>query len=271
MLLKTTLPVRSLALVNTHHSATPFQNQNTMAVDACASISVAPLTPSDARAALALLAAEFEGELAGVGLTPSAWVALEAAALARDMAALGVVGVAREPGNNAMAGVIVLQPPVGRRPGGVSLAALAATAGLYVALRVLVRDLLLPETVFPGERLVEFLAVAPSARRRGVGRALLAWARGAAVTFAPPPARTLLSSFSALTLWVAADNEAALALYRASGFAVADDTDRAGVVTRAAASFFLGRRRFVRLVAPLGEEGESPPVTPTSVLDVAWS
>ena len=67
-----------------------------MAIDACASISVAPLTPADARPSLALLAAEFEGELAGVGLTPSAWIALEAAALARDPTALGIVGVALE-------------------------------------------------------------------------------------------------------------------------------------------------------------------------------
>jgi hypothetical protein len=79
---------------------------------------------------------------------------------------------------------------------------------------------------------------------------------------------------------VAADNAAALALYRAAGFAAADDTDRAGALTRAAAAFFLGRRRYLRLVA--GVEGggagqtaeeDAESVTPTSVLEwrgAAW-
>jgi ribosomal-protein-alanine N-acetyltransferase len=55
------------------------------------------------------------------------------------------------------------------------------------------------------------IAVRPAARRRGVGRALVAAAVDAAVRQA------------ALGLWleVAADNEAALALYAAAGFEVA--------------------------------------------------
>jgi GNAT superfamily N-acetyltransferase len=59
------------------------------------------------------------------------------------------------------------------------------------------------------EGYVDFLAVAPAARRRGVGRALLQAARE--WSFAQPGAR-------AVTLTVRADRDAARALYEAAGF-----------------------------------------------------
>ena len=72
-----------------------------------------------------------------------------------------------------------------------------------------------------GEAEILTLAVAPAARRAGLGRALI---EAAATTAGAAQAQ-------ALFLEVAADNDAALALYRAAGFA--DAGRRAGYYPRA--------------------------------------
>jgi GNAT superfamily N-acetyltransferase len=151
----------------------------------------------------------------------------------------------------------------------IARAALARAAAL-----VALRNALLPEAVADGDILIDYLAVAPGARRQGVGSALLAWAAGdgaarAAAAAAPPPT----SFYPSLILWVAADNEEALCLYAGAGFCVAGDTDRAGRVTRAAVAWLLGRPRCLRLVRALPQEsgggGGDGSVTPDSVLDAA--
>jgi hypothetical protein len=120
-----------------------------------------------------------------------------------------------------------------------------------------VRDALLPEAVGAGETLIEYLAVHPAARRRGVAGALLAWADAAATagvvggggggSSKQPPRR--------LGLWVAASNGAARAMYARAGFTETDRTETAGALTRAACAAFLGEAGWVRMERPLAAAG----------------
>ena len=94
--------------------------------------------------------------------------------------------------------------------------------GVRAAALSLARDLLLPESLADDELLLEYLAVSPRARGRGVGRALLAFAVAEAQRWGEGEGAGNYSKKkkkkTALTLWVDAGNEAALALYFSAGF-----------------------------------------------------
>ena len=108
------------------------------------------------------------------------------------------------------------------------------------------------------ECLIEFIAVSPSARGKGVGTSLLAWAENLvsrrALPLEPkgapsppdPPAR-------AMTLWVAADNAPALALYGRHGYATTARTDCGAFAWLHARllKIFLGHPIWVRMVKQL--------------------
>ena len=113
--------------------------------------------------------------------------------------------------------------------------------GARVAALHLARDLLLPEALGDRELLLEYLVVAPAARGKGVGRALLEFAVAAAEGWGGrrreggvgvvgvggggggggdeggrPSEQTKRKS--SLTLWVDEENAAALSLYSSAGF-----------------------------------------------------
>jgi ribosomal protein S18 acetylase RimI-like enzyme len=102
---------------------------------------------------------------------------------------------------------LLIGPGAGQAPG---FARLAREAGRCAAARaVLVFGLLAPPPLAADSASIDELAVAPWARRRGVGRALV-----------EECARlTLSAGRERLTLMVTCDNEAARSLYRAAGFA----------------------------------------------------
>src|SRR5262245_28108032 len=90
-------------------------------------------------------------------------------------------------------------------------ARVAAAAGWGVAVRAtFVLGLLAHGRLRPGEAYVEELAVSAGARRAGLGRALMAACEEEA----------LRRGKSRLTLWVAGNNAAGIALYRSLGFTV---------------------------------------------------
>lgn len=76
------------------------------------------------------------------------------------------------------------------------------------------------------ECLIDFIAVSPEARGRGVGARLMAWAESAgAAILADTEAEAVAAQGVDMTLWVAADNGAALRLYQRAGYAVVRRTD----------------------------------------------
>lgn len=90
------------------------------------------------------------------------------------------------------------------------LAPLAAAVGWLHTLRgALVLGLVAHARLAPGDAYVEEIAVLASHRRSGVGRALLARAESLAAA----------AGARRVTLWVAADNTAGVALYRSCGYA----------------------------------------------------
>ena len=231
------------------------------------------------------------------------WAAVEEAELVRDDAVLGSVAVAvavdedaASPSSTAptILGVVALRTRADNRsnPGhnSSSFWLHVSRVGVLSAACAAVRDWILPEAVGMGEVLVEYLVVAPSVRRRGVGRALLEWAAAEARCLVAADAEAVRAgSQPVLALWVrrpwfrglrmgawaqrsacaprcqpptpdpqvAASNTAALSLYARAGFLPTQETANAGWLVRAACAFFLGTAQWLRLEAPLGGAGGS--------------
>ena len=147
--------------------------------------------------------------------------------------------------------------------------AAARTGGLATAARLAARDLILPETVAHGELLIEYLCVSPAARRRGVAAALLTEAaaraeggKGGKGAGGGPLSR--------LSLWVAASNTGAIALYAKAGFKVTQTTAETGWVARAACAAFLGETAWLRMEREVVKKAPSlltPPPTPPLASD----
>ena len=144
------------------------------------------------------------------------WAAVEEAELVRDDAVLGSVAVAvavdedaASPSSTAPAilGVVALRTRAdnGSNPGHTSSSFWLhfSRVGVLSAACAAVRDWILPEAVGMGEVLVEYLVVAPSVRRRGVGRALLEWAAAEARCLVAADAEAVRAgSQPVLALWV---------------------------------------------------------------------
>ena len=233
------------------------------------------MKPGEVGAAAALIAAAFTGEAAGLGLaevcerserfssgrptfffsflrhpthffphlTQHQWAAL----LTAELQAMhpGLIAVAVR--GDDLVGVVVLRMAGGEGGGAchqhgwwAPYRAAASVGGLPAAARLALRDAVLPEAVAPHELLIEYMCVAPAARRQGVAGALLAAAADRVAAQAGAGKRTLC-------LWVAAPNAAAVALYARDGFAVTQATAGSSWLTRAACSLFLGGAAWLRM------------------------
>lgn len=146
-------------------------------------------------------------------------------------------------GGGGLLGAVVLRTAAADDAAASGWAAAARAGGLASAARLALRDTLLPETVRPGEVLIEYLAVAPAARRRGVAGALLAWAESTA------GGAGVGTAGASLGLWVTASNAPALSLYARAGFVETERTE--GALTRAACAVFLGEAGWVRMERPV--------------------
>jgi len=137
----------------------------------------------------------------------------------------------------------------------------APHGGLSAAARLALRDWVLPEAVARHEVLIEYLCVSPAARRQGVAIALLVAAERAAERAAGEgaPGRKL-------SLWVAASNAAAVALYAQASFTATKRTAEGGWLTQAACAFFLGEAAWVRMEKGVGmaeaKRAALPPASP---------
>jgi hypothetical protein len=106
-------------------------------------------------------------------------------------------------------------------------------------------DRVLDEALLEHECLIDFIAVSPDARGKGVGALLMRWAEqtGAAI-LAETEADAVAANGVDMTLWVAADNAAAVRLYTKSGYVPVKRTDRGACNCLASRvlNFFLVRR-----------------------------
>jgi GNAT superfamily N-acetyltransferase len=103
---------------------------------------------------------------------------------------------------------------------------LTRRAGCLAAVRTALYDQVLEEALQPHECLVDFLAVSAEARGRGVGALLMRWAERTAVDLLAQHAPREVAAHHGvlMTLWVAADNDAACRLYGRAGYEVTKRT-----------------------------------------------
>lgn len=111
--------------------------------------------------------------------------------------------------------------------GGLTYWQYSQRVGCIPTLLTLAYDHVLEEPLHPSECLIDFIAVAPEARGRGVGATLMAWAEsaGSALLAARSPAAVAAAGGSCISLWVAADNTVACRLYIRSGYTAVKRTD----------------------------------------------
>ena len=101
-------------------------------------------------------------------------------------------------------------------------------AGCLAALRTACYDQVLEEALQPYECMVDFLAVSPAVRGRGVGAQLMQWAEATAGEILVERVPQAVAQHGVLmTLWVAADNDTACRLYTRTGYGVAKRTGEA--------------------------------------------
>jgi len=97
--------------------------------------------------------------------------------------------------------------------------------GCLPTLLTMFYDQVLEEPLDPHECLIDFLAVSPDARGKGVGKALMQWAERTAVEILSRRVpQEVQSKGVRMTLWVAADNATACNLYSRSGYTVVKRT-----------------------------------------------
>lgn len=100
------------------------------------------------------------------------------------------------------------------------------------------------------ECLIDFIAVSPDARGKGVGAKLMRWAEQAGSDIlAETETAAMVEHGVEMTLWVAADNTAALRLYERSGFVQVKRTDTGACRCMASAvlEWFLGHPVWVKM------------------------
>jgi hypothetical protein len=119
-------------------------------------------------------------------------------------------------------------------------------------------DRVLDEALLEHECLIDFIAVSPDARGKGVGALLMRWAEqtGAAI-LAETEADAVAANGVDMTLWVAADNAAAVRLYTKSGYVPVKRTDRGACNCLASRvlNFFLGHSVWIKMRKPLPPPG----------------
>lgn len=169
---------------------------------------VRPVRPSDAAAACALLS---DATAVAIGSSAGAYAGF----LRRGVTAYVTSRLASPPANGALLAAY-LAPPESTVSEAFTCEGASSLVGVIDlrlppvpdASRLFAHDLLQPDAA-----VVSNLCVAPAARRRGVGTALLAGARAYASASARPPSQLALCS--------AAGDGGAAAMYEAAGFRVA--------------------------------------------------
>lgn len=139
--------------------------------------------------------------------------------------------------------------------GGITWLQYSRRVGCIPTLLTLAYDHVLEEPLRPHECLIDFIAVAPEARGKGVGAKLMAWAeaRGAALLTERAPADVAARGGPCMTLWVAADNATATRLYQRSGYRQVKRTDQGGCNCIMSHVFkrFLGHPVWCKMSKPL--------------------
>jgi len=145
---------------------------------------------------------------------------------------------------------------------------LSRRAGCRAMCRTMCYDAVLDEALQPHECLVDFLAVSPEARGKGVGALLMQWAERTAAEILSQrvPAEVAAHGGLLMTLWVAADNDVALRLYARQGYHITKRTGQAPWACLSSRVFtaFLGHPHWNKMskavtMAPVKLQGSPKP------------
>ncbi|GAB4814309.1 hypothetical protein N2152v2_001355 [Parachlorella kessleri] len=164
----------------------------------------------------------------GAGLTLRQWQELELEDLKRQRHLWPSIGLAVEqtPEGDKILGAVVLSfesvPDTG-----VTYWEVSKRVGCLATLHNYVYDnVILEEPLKAHECLIDFIAVSPDARGKGVGAALMGWAQETGVRILGETEREAVAAHGPLmSLWVAADNAVAVKLYQKCGYQVVYKTN----------------------------------------------
>ena len=167
-------------------------------------------------ALLNLCAANFPEERSATGMTIAQWRKKEEEEYCPAL--WTQCGIALAVGTGQIIGAVVLTYD---NEADVSLSywEIATRIGVIAAVKTFLFDHVLEEQLRPEECLIDYLAVDPGSRGQGVGYKLLEWAEQTAYDYLlKTKNHSVLLHGASMTLWVAADNEAACKLYKKAGY-----------------------------------------------------
>ncbi|PRW44537.1 GNAT family acetyltransferase [Chlorella sorokiniana] len=197
----------------------------------------------------------FPEECHGQGLSVAEWQQIEAEELSRTPSWWRQIGLACE--GDKLLGVVVLTLE-NEEDDAISWSEYSRRVGCGPTVLSMLYDRVLDEALLEHECLIDFIAVSPDARGKGVGALLMRWAEqtGAAI-LAETEADAVAANGVDMTLWVAADNAAAVRLYTKSGYVPVKRTDRGACNCLASRvlNFFLGHSVWIKMRKPLPPPG----------------
>ncbi|KAI3428581.1 hypothetical protein D9Q98_007403 [Chlorella vulgaris] len=212
-------------------------------VNACASF-------DDCDEVAALCGSSFPEEVWSQGLSVHQWAQIEADDLRHTPAWWKQIGLAREGSSTGrLLGVVVLTLEK-EADESISWSEYSRRVGCGPTVLSWMYDQVLDEALLDYECLIDFIAVSPEARGKGVGAKLMCWAEDAGTAILAETQGAAVAALGVdMTLWVAADNAAACRLYQRSGYAVVRRTD-SGTCTCLASQvhkWFLGHPVWIKM------------------------
>lgn len=208
-------------------------------------------SPADCALVAKLCGDSFPEECHGQGLSVAEWQQIEAEELSRTPSWWRQIGLVCE--GDKLLGVVVLTLE-NEEDDAISWSEYSRRVGCGPTVLSMLYDRVLDEALLEHECLIDFIAVSPDARGKGVGALLMRWAEqtGAAI-LAETEADAVAANGVDMTLWVAADNAAAVRLYQKCGYVAVKRTDRGACNCLASRvlNFFLGHSVWIKMRKPL--------------------